>query len=82
MAPYLSKTMTYRDYVERARQRLIKRKVIRVVRSCVTTEHCVVAHNLITLAQPMLSVGRNHEINQAYLRQILHVTNVVDKDFD
>jgi len=78
----MSLTDQYHHYVERARQRLIKRKVLRVVRSCVTGEHCKVAHEMVNLARPMLSVGRNHEVNEAYLRQILHVTGVVDGDFD
>ena len=73
---------TYAYYVERARQRLIKRKVLRVVRSCVTGEHCKVAHEMINLARPMLSFDRNHEINAAYLRKILNVTGVVDEGFD
>jgi IS1 family transposase len=72
----------YKYYVERARERLIKRKVLRVILSCVTGEHCKVAHEMMNLARPMLSVERNHEINEAYLRKILHVTGVVDEDFD
>ena len=73
--------MTHQVYVERARQRLIKRKVIRIVLSCTTTEHCVVAHNYILLAQPMLSDERNTEINSEYIRKILHVTGVVNGEY-
>jgi hypothetical protein len=51
-----------------------------IIKSCVTPEHCVVAHNWIKLAERELE-GRDtllHNLNQTYLTKILQVTGVIE----
>jgi hypothetical protein len=62
------------------RQQAIFLKGKAIIKSCVTPEHCVVAHNWLKLAERELE-RRDillHNLNQAYLTKILQVTGVIE----
>ena len=53
-------------------------KTVRIIDSCSTREHCVVAHNFIKLAEQQLSEEHRHIVNESYLKKILQVTGVIE----
>ncbi len=53
-------------------------KGMKIIESCKTRDHCVVAHNWLTLAEKLVIDQQAFNLNEAYLTKILQVTGVIE----